>query len=128
MTLAHLNNSNRLPSGFRFPQSFIYWLETDGPRELKWWTVFATEAGLADGWYGDVRRLYSARKLVPFAQFDFTDDIVCFDGENTDGNPCVHLVHAYADSGWEDRGSRPDFDSWLEEARQFERENPLTRN
>ena len=125
MTVAHLNSPKRLPPDFCFPQSFLHWLETDGPEELKRWTVFATEAGLADGWYGDVRGLYPARNLVPFAQFNFTDDIVCFDGDSTDGNPCVYLVHAYASSGWEDRGSRPTFEHFLEEAREFEINNPI---
>jgi hypothetical protein len=124
-TSIHLNSSNRRPPDFQFPESFIRWLENEGPQELKHWKVLATEPGLADGWYRDVRGLYPARQLVPFAKVLGFDDIVCFDGESTEGNPCVHIVHAYADSGWEDRGSRPDFDSWLEEAREIERENPF---
>ena len=50
---------------------------------------------------------------VPFAHWYCSDDIACFDGADTSGNPKVYFVHAFASSGWEDRGDVDNFDEWL---------------
>jgi hypothetical protein len=70
----------------------------------------------ADGWLLTVKRLYPERKLVPFALRMGSDDIACFDGSTSSADPVVYLVHAYASSGWEDRGSVANFEAWLKVA------------
>ncbi|WP_313681907.1 hypothetical protein [Pantoea sp.] len=48
---------------------------------------------------------------------DYTDDIVCFDGECTSGEAKIYYVHAFSSAGWEDRGYVDSFTEWLKIAR-----------
>lgn len=54
---------------------------------------------------------YPERTLYPFARRDDNDDIACF--EDVD-NSLVHIIHDFADSGWEQREVLPNIDAWLE--------------
>jgi hypothetical protein len=66
------------------------------------------------------------RTLVPFAKTGASDDVACFDGTDTSGDPKVLLIHTFCSPGWEDRGSVDNFDEWLkaveEKSRQFKLE------
>jgi hypothetical protein len=55
--------------------------------------------------------------LFPFAKVNCPDNIVCFDGEDTSGDPKVYYIHAFASPGWEDRGYADNFTEWLKMAR-----------
>ena len=112
-----------MPPAFRFPLDFTKWIEQGGTEELSWWNVLDTENRQA--WLGILRDWYPSRSLVPFAKFVATDDVACFDGTDITGNPIVHYVHSFADSGWEDRGTVPSFHHWLEDARERERDEPF---
>jgi len=68
-------------------------------------------------WLREVRDRYPARKLVPFAKVNYSDDIVCFYGADPSGDPKIYYVHAFASVGWEDRGYTDSFDEWLKMAR-----------
>ena len=54
---------------------------------------------------------YPERKLYPFARRDDNDDIACF--EDADNN-IVHIIHDFADSGWEQKEVLSNIDAWLE--------------
>ena len=54
---------------------------------------------------------YPERTLYPFARRGDNDDIACF--EDVDST-LVHIIHDFADSGWEQREVLPTFDDWLE--------------
>ncbi|WP_415045833.1 hypothetical protein [Cedecea neteri] len=53
---------------------------------------------------------------MPFANWRYSGDIVCFDGADTSGEPTVYYVHAFASVGWEGRGYADTFDEWLKVA------------
>jgi len=112
-----------IPPAFEFPFAFNAWVEQGGPEELSWWDVFDAEK--TQVWLRILRKLYPSRSLVPFAKFIANDDVACFDGADRSGNPVVHYVHSFADSGWEDRGSVPSFEHWLEDAREHQRNEPF---
>ena len=112
-----------MPPAFRFPPEFTAWVQQGGPKELSWWDVLDVEN--REAWFQILRKWYPSRSLVPFAKFVANDDVACFDGADTSGNPLVHYVHSFADSGWEDRGSVPSFDHWLEDARAHEKDEPF---
>jgi hypothetical protein len=65
-----------------------------------------------------LKRQYPARQLVPFALWEGSDDVACFDGGAESGDPVVYYVHAYASPGWEDRGHVRNFAEWLEAAKE----------
>lgn len=112
-----------MPAAFRFPPEFASWVQQGGSTELSWWDTLDLEK--REIWLGILRKWYPKRSLVPFAKFLASDDVACFDGADTSGNPIVHLVHSFADSGWEDRGSVPSFFHWLEDAREHEGNEPF---
>lgn len=106
-----------LAANFKFSPSFISFVSTDQLPDLEPWWFFCKEKRYIDSWCTTVARLYRHRQLVPFANWLYTDDISCFDGADTSGNPKVFYVHAFASAGWEDRGSVADFDEWLKSAK-----------
>lgn len=104
----------RLPKGFRYPVNFDKYCAATPEANIKPWSILETRES-ADIWLDIVQEWYPERCLVPFAQHIVTgDDIACFDGNDRTGNPEVHLVHSFASAGWEDRGSVPNFEAWLE--------------
>ena len=54
---------------------------------------------------------YPERTLYPFARRGDNDDIACF--EDVDST-LVHIIHDFADIGWEQREVFPTIDAWLE--------------
>jgi hypothetical protein len=73
--------------------------------------------GAAMAWQETLAALYPGRRLVPFAKNAASDDLFCFDLDRSDEQ--VLRIHAYASSGWEDRGSWPTFAFWLSSARGY---------
>ncbi|MGT2949713.1 hypothetical protein BU202_00105 [Streptococcus cuniculi] len=63
---------------------------------------------------------YPDRRLYPFAKRDDNDDIACFDGSD---NTTVHVIHDFANSGWEQKEIFPNIDAWLEYAEECNLQN-----
>jgi hypothetical protein len=112
----YLYEEHALPKGFRFPRSFLAFIEQELVPDLCPWRFLCFSPKDADGWYLAVKRMYPDRSLVPFAHWINSDDIACFDGAPAD-DPLVHYVHAYASPGWEDRGHVSGFEEWLAAAK-----------
>lgn len=109
----HLYSIDELPCGFRYPDGLLQIAATgEHPEIYPWWFVDAnSKAG---------RLFYSTRQsdgrnLIPFAKVDDDrDDIACFDGDDTTGNPAVlMLVPEDSDRSY----SYADFDDWLRAAK-----------
>lgn len=103
--------------GFVFPKEFIYCVSEGILENIEPWWLFCSSQNYVDYWCKKVRELYPNRKLIPFANWRYTDDIVCFDGECTSGKPKIYYVHAFASAGWEDKGYADSFVEWLNMAR-----------
>ena len=112
----YLYDPAELPKGFRFPESFLTFVDQVTHPDLHPWQFFFTSKKDADGWLLAVKRLYPDRKLVPIAHWMNSDDIACFDGSGLSDDPEVYFVHAYASPGWEHRGQAANFSEWLVEA------------
>lgn len=107
-----------LPPGFALPPSFFKIMATNPiPYYEPWWflTEFPNDARY---WFCRFARDYPERVLIPFAKFGVDEDLACFDGTDISGDPVVHLVHAGASPGWEDRGKVANFDAWIELAKE----------
>jgi hypothetical protein len=119
-----------LPPGFKFPAAFLDVVKAPELPELTPWWFLAKREKLARGWLDILREQYPERSLVPFAKWDPSDDVACFDGADTSGNPVVFLIHTFTTPGWEQRGTLPDFGAWLaqaaEDAREYAAENEET--
>lgn len=57
-----------------------------------------------------LQKRYPGRRLYPFARRDDNDDVACFE----DDNSLVHIIHDFADIGWEQKEVFPTFVAWLE--------------
>ena len=116
-----------LPSGFRFPAAYLKVIGAPELPKLRPWWFLAKNEELALFWRDISRKQYPDRSLVPFAKWDPSDDLACFDGTDASGNPAVLLIHAYTTPGWEYRGTLPDFGAWMiqaaKDAREFEAED-----
>jgi hypothetical protein len=73
-------------------------------------------------WDKNIKKQYPYKNVIPFAKNENTDDVFCFDGNDTSGNPKVLTVHTFTTPGWEDRESFESFDEWLEMAQEFSKE------
>lgn len=102
-----------LPSGFVYPPAFLeFFSKKEVPDLDPWWFLYEFEE-LSKEWFFLLKKQYPARELVPFAKASTNDDIACFDGSNKSGDPKIFIIHSFASSGWEDRGSVKDFNDWL---------------
>lgn len=108
---------NYLYPGFVFPKEFRSYVSEGRLENIEPWWLFCSAQNYVDYWCKKVRELYPNRKLIPFANWRYTDDIVCFDGECTSGEPKIYYIHAFASAGWEDRGFADSFVEWLNMAR-----------
>ena len=97
---------------FKFNQSFVDYILYDNQDLTPWW-FFAQSANYIEYWCTTVQKLYPMRNLVPFANWIYTDDIVCFDGSDKSCDPKVFYIHAFASPGWEGRGCVDNFSDWL---------------
>lgn len=96
--------------GFAYPQGLEKVVEL-GLVDLDSW--FIMEATLASRYAEGMRERYPERQLIPFAKRTDNDDVACF--EMGDGQR-VHVIHDFADPGWEQRAVYEDFWSWFQEA------------
>ena len=106
-----------LPDGFRFPDDYFRFLSDGARKDLKPWWFLCDMPSVADFWLDDLERQYPGRRLIPFAKLEDSDDVACFDGFDTSGNPGVQYIHAFASVGWERRGTEDNFLGWLEQAK-----------
>lgn len=113
----YLFDEKLLPENFSFPQSYIEFISQEEVPYLEpWWFLFEYRED-ADFWIDEIAKQYPSRSLIPFAKAGSTDDVACFDGSDTSGNPKVFYVHTFASTGWEDRGDVENFDAWLEKTK-----------
>lgn len=107
-----------VPSDFRYPDAFHDYCAAPYDDILIPWYIF-DDAEEANDWLETVREWYPTRSLIPFARdYSQGDDIACFDGADTTGNPKVHFVHCFASAGWEDRGYVESFTDWVKIAKE----------
>jgi len=101
-----------LPKGFLYPKSLIQYEKYNNEKlELEPYVIFSLIS--AQTFNRIVKEQYPKRVLVPFGKDNESDDVFCFDGKDTSGNPKVYIVHTYASPGWENRGELKDFNAWL---------------
>lgn len=107
-----------LPSGFEFGQEFLEIITQDKLPDIDLWWFFCSSDNYIDYWCEEIKKLYPDRLLIPFANWRYSDDIVCFDGSDISGDPKVYYIHAFASPGWEERGSVANFNEWFKLAQE----------
>ncbi|MEY0665120.1 SMI1/KNR4 family protein [Providencia rettgeri] len=113
----YIYSLDELPKGFQFPRTFLEIINQEVILDLDPWWFLCEFEKFAKYWLLEMKNQYPTRKLIPFAKLSYSDDIVCFDGDDTSGDPKVFYVHAFASAGWEDRGYTDNFTEWLKIAR-----------
>lgn len=98
-----------LPTAFRYPTAYSQLSKAGGlPNLGPWWFIDANSKAGELAW--SVRN-HDGRNLVPFAKVDDgRDDVACFDGDDSSGNPAV-LMLVLDESGR--IYSYPDFATWM---------------
>lgn len=107
---------------FKYPKKFLQYINTDDIDEIPSYSRYyflGTDQEIIIFWHNIIKEQYPKRLLVPFAKDEGSDDVFCFDGTDTSGNPKVYQVHTYASEGWEDRGYWDNFDEWYDEIKQI---------
>ncbi len=104
---------DKLPPRFQYPNDLIRIAMTgDYPEIYPWWFI---DANSKAGELSYSNRLREGTNLIPFAKVDDDrNDIACFDGTDTSGNPKV-VMRVLDDSGRS--YSFENFDSWLTAAK-----------
>ena len=95
-------------SFFSYPQS-LKDLVSEGRVDFGVWYLMNDDETVKR--FRGLQTRYPERTLYPFARRDDNDDVACF--EDVD-NSLVHIIHDFADSGWEQREVFPTIDAWLE--------------
>jgi len=113
----YLFDEKLLAGNFSFPQSYVELVSQENIPYLEPWWFLSEYKEDADFWMDEIAKQYPSRKLVPFAKAGSSDDVACFDGSDTSGNPKVFYVHTFASPGWEDHGDVESFDVWLEKTK-----------
>lgn len=103
-----------LPEGFRYPDSYRKF-SGSVLHNIEPWGGFDT---MLEHRYVWINKRYPERTLVPFARRYDNDDVACFDGADTSGDPKVIIIHDWASPGWENRGEFKNFLAWLEFAKE----------
>lgn len=101
-----------LPTRFKFPESYLNLVQKDLP-DIEPWAWLSPYREWSVSWMKILQEQFPYRALVPFAKSNGSDDIACFDGSDTSGNPKILFIHAFCSPGWEDRGGVDSFDEWL---------------
>lgn len=114
---AYLYTQNELPEDFKYPVAYTEIMDMDIIPDLEPWSFICEFQESSSFWMREMKGKYPDRKLVPLAKVNYSDDIACFDGEDTSGDPKIYYIHAFASAGWEDRGYTDNFDEWLKMAR-----------
>lgn len=113
----YLFEDKLLPENFSFPQSFLELVSQEEIPYFEPWYLLCKFEKNASFWIDEIVKQYPSRSLIPFAKDESSDDVVCFDGSDTSGNPKVFYVHTFASPRWEDRGEVEGFDAWLEKTK-----------
>jgi hypothetical protein len=104
--------SKLLPTGFRYPSAYLEFAESAAPDALyPWWFIDADSKAGELSWAVSQR---SKRSLIPFAKTDEHDDIACFDGDDTSGNPRILMRTSTPDRSYHFES----FTHWLRKAQQ----------
>jgi hypothetical protein len=109
-----------LPAGFKFPRHYLELAETISI-ELRYWDLMFESKEFALRWARILQEQFSDPNLVPFAKSKGSDDVMCFDGADTSGDPKVMVIHTFCEPGWEFRGEYANFSEWLEEVIEAEK-------
>lgn len=124
----YLFDEKLLTGNFSFPQSYVELVSQENIPYLEPWWFLSEYKEDADFWMDEIAKQYPSRKLVPFAKAGSSDDVACFDGSDTSGNPKVFYVHTFASPGWEDHGDVESFDVWLEKTKAESIEKNIEKN
>ncbi len=83
-----------------------------------WWFLHRYPES-ANFWLEELREEYPSRSLVPFAKFSVFDDIACFDGADTSGDPKIYYAFEGASPGWDAQNQGPNshFERWIAQAK-----------
>ena len=95
----YLFEDKPLPQGFEFPKSYLNLLKNELP-DIKGWWWLAPYKESSVFWLNTLREQFPYRIAIPFGKADGSDDIACFDGSDTSGNPKVLIIHTFCSSGW----------------------------
>ncbi len=115
----YLPPAELLPEDFKFPQAFLDFVRQPKIPDLDPWFLMCYTSdpkGYYDGWVDMLKSQYPDRQLVPFARWEPTDDVACFEPGEDPELPVIHYIHSFTDPGYEERGWVPTFEAWLENA------------
>lgn len=98
-----------LPTGFRYPASFLRVVELDLILLEPWWIL---EGDRLRWRISGLRERYPSRTVVPFANRQDNDDVACFDLDRGG----ISIIHDFASVGWEQREVYPTFYAWFRQA------------
>jgi hypothetical protein len=107
--MSNILSATELPAEFSYPPEFLRVLELELTSLDPWWII---EGDVLRATASGIKDRYPARRLIPFAKREDNDEVACFDLDNVR----VSVIHDFADPGWEERASFPDFASWLHAA------------
>ncbi|RCS42323.1 SMI1/KNR4 family protein [Bremerella cremea] len=113
--------------GFRFPASYLQ-LVRDGLPDIEPWGWLAPYKRNSIFWADTLKEQFPNRELVPFAKDGGSDDVACFDGADTSGDPRVLYIHSFCSPGFESRGVAKNFTEWLEQIEKIAKEFKATEN
>lgn len=114
-------------AGFRFPDSYLDLVKAGLPDiEPWWWLALYKESSTF--WADTLKEQFPYRELIPFAKDGGSDDVACFDGADSSGNPKVLYIHGFCSHGYEWRGEAKDFTEWLRQIEEVSKEFKATEN
>lgn len=116
--MVSLYTEQELSNGFIYPQLFLNMVSATPVIDLEPWWFICEFKESAEYWFSEIKKQYPEKCLIPFAKYSHTDDIACFDGSDTSGDPKVYYIHAFASPGWEERGSVANFNEWFKLAQE----------
>lgn len=91
MSKFQLYAADQLPPGFVYPPEILEFAESGKyPNLGPWWFIDASSK--AGELIYSIRK-HDGRNLIPFAKVDDgRGDVACFDGNDSSGNPRVHML------------------------------------
>lgn len=109
-----------LPPGFKYPEAFLALAEGESAFDeiYPWWFFDATTVVGQQ-----VARHIDEKGLVPFAKTDLYDDIACFIGSDTSGNPPILVLCSADDRSY----GYASYQQWLEAATKDAQHDGATR-
>ncbi len=111
-------NTDELPIGFSYPDSFLKVIRLDLTNLEPWYIMNSTEVQMR---IKGMQTRYPQRVLVPFARRGDNDDVACF---QMDKGQEIQIIHDFASVGYEQRKTYATFWDWyrdaMEEMIQFE--------